>query len=176
MPYDLILDVVLAILLVITIGYALVLNKRLGMLRNHKAELERLAGTFTESTSRAGESIGQLKIASDALQSQLARAESLRDDLVFLIDRGTVTADRLEENVRVSRDEFGVVPKTAMPEAPAAAAAPAPRPAPDPLPEPGSGLRGKGHEEPMPERSFKQENRPRSEAERELLKAIRSAG
>ena len=43
MPYSLILDLFVAVLLVVTIGYAVVLNKRLGRLRGDKAALEKLA-------------------------------------------------------------------------------------------------------------------------------------
>ncbi|PPR70407.1 MAG: hypothetical protein CFH03_00118 [Alphaproteobacteria bacterium MarineAlpha3_Bin2] len=39
MPYSLILDLFVAVLLVVTIGFAVVLNKRLGNLRGDKAAL-----------------------------------------------------------------------------------------------------------------------------------------
>ncbi len=41
MPYSLILDVLVAVLLAVTIGYAVVLNKRLGKLRGDKKDLEK---------------------------------------------------------------------------------------------------------------------------------------
>lgn len=101
--YPLILDVLLAVLLIVTIWYAVVLNKRLSVFRRNREEMERLAATFHDATSRASDSIDTLKLASDALQDQLNKATSLRDDLVFLIDRGTSAADRLEDGVRGSR-------------------------------------------------------------------------
>ncbi len=103
--YSLTLDIVLAILLVATIGYAMVLNRKLGGLRRHKEELERLAATFSESTVRAEDSIAHLKNSAAGLQAENARATGLRDDLKFLIDRGVSTADRLESAVRESRGE-----------------------------------------------------------------------
>ena len=96
MPLSLILDIVLAVLLIVTIGYAVVLNRRLGALRHNKEELERLARGFVETTSRAESGIGELKSMTDILQERIERAESLRDDLVFLTDRGNTAADRLE--------------------------------------------------------------------------------
>lgn len=105
MMYSLALDIVLAILLVATIGYAMVLNKKLGNLRRHKEELESLAATFSNSTTRAKDSISHLKNSTAELQADTAKAASLRDDLKFLIDRGTSTADRLEAAVRKSRGE-----------------------------------------------------------------------
>lgn len=165
MPYSLIIDVVVAILLAVTIGYAIVLNRRLGTLRRDKAELEKLATTFADSTLRADDSIGRLKATADMLQKRLENAQALHDDLTFLAERGDKLADRLEQLVRAARDEAGVTP----PAKPAPAAQPAAEEAPEPA------LRAKrrqsvagGETEP--------EGEPRSEAERALLRAIRSAG
>jgi hypothetical protein len=150
-PYSLIVDVLVAVLLVVTIGYAIVLNKRLGRLRRDKAQLEKLAVTFGESTARAEDSILKLKKTAELLQERIDKAQSLRDDLAFLIDRGGQAADSLEDLVRVTRETVGVKPRVSRP----ADAEPAQRPAPTPMrPEAGDG---------------------NSEAERELLRAIRSA-
>ena len=103
--YSLALDIVLAVLLVATIGYAMVLNKKLGDLRRHKEELERLAATFAESTARAKDSISHLKRSTINLQADTAKAAGLKDDLKYLIDRGSSAADRLEAAIRASRGE-----------------------------------------------------------------------
>ena len=103
MPYSLIIDVVVAVLLIVTIGYAISLNKRLGMLRRDRGELEKLAQTFTLSTERANESLGQLHVTAEALQHQIDRAQGLHDDLAFLLERGEKAADRLEDTIRASR-------------------------------------------------------------------------
>ncbi len=105
MPFSLALDVLVAVLLVITIGYAIVLNRRLGRLRRDKSQLERLAATFGQATARAEESIGKLKNTADSLKERIDNAQALRDDLAFLIDRGSSAADRLEETVRAARKE-----------------------------------------------------------------------
>ena len=42
MPYTLIVDIAVAVLLVVTIGYAITLNKRLNRLRRDKKDLETL--------------------------------------------------------------------------------------------------------------------------------------
>ena len=97
-------DIAFAVLLVITIGYAVVLNRKLGNLRRHKEELEKLALTFSQSTTRADDSIQRLKSSTDVLQKGINKAQGLRDDLSFLIDRGTLAADRLEEGVRGTRN------------------------------------------------------------------------
>ena len=97
MTFSLIVDLFVAGLLVVTIGYAIVLNRRLGKLRGDKAELEKLASTFGESTVRAEDSIEKLRNTVDMLQDRMEKAEALRDDLAFLIDRGGQAADKLED-------------------------------------------------------------------------------
>lgn len=151
MPVSLIVDIAVAVLLVITIGYAITLNKRLMRLRKDKKDLENLARTFGESTMRAEENINQLRTIAQALDIQMERAQSLRDDIAFLSDRGSSAADRLEELVREARDGLGVVPKP-------------PKNA------------GEGPRQPSREDVAEGGIEPRSEAERELLRALRDAG
>jgi hypothetical protein len=103
LPYSLIIDVVVAVLLIVTIVYAISLNKRLGMLRRDRGELEKLAQKFTLSTERANESLGQLHATAEVLQHQIDTAQALRDDLAFLLERGEKAADRLEDTIRASR-------------------------------------------------------------------------
>ncbi len=164
MPYSLVLDVLVAFLLVVTIGYAVVLNRRLGVLRSDKAELEKLALSFGEATLRAEESLGQLRQTAEDLQQRIEKAQSLADDLVFLVDRGGTAADRLEELVREARKETGVptpvaaeVKAEARPERPATRAA--------------RGGETRAAAQPAGEDN---EFEPRSEAERELLRALQS--
>lgn len=107
LSFPFVLDVILALLLVVMIWYSVILNRRLTKFRGSRNQMEKLATTFNDATTRATDSIGDLRIASDALQDQLAKAESLRDDLVFLVDRGTIAADRLEDSVRIARDAPG---------------------------------------------------------------------
>lgn len=159
MPYSLIVDISVAILLVVTIAYAITLNKRLGKLRNDKAELEKLAVTFNQSTSRAEESIDKLKNIADMLQDRTDKAQALKDDLSFLIERGGQEADHLEDLVRKSRDAAGKGPVN------------------NPVHEPEPELNR------TPPLTASREDTPgpntedgKSDAERELLKAIRSAG
>ncbi|MEQ9170430.1 MAG: DUF6468 domain-containing protein [Rhodospirillales bacterium] len=169
--FSLTLEIILALLLVVMIWYSVILNRRLTRFRGNREQMEKLATTFNDATSRASASIGDLRIASDALQDQLAKAESLRDDLVFLVDRGTIAADRLEENVRLARDEHvGGDAETADPlevVEPVRQQRPAPKVA---------AARGARHAdaEDHPVVGGKKTT-PRSEAERALLKAIRSA-
>lgn len=104
MTLSLTLDLLLVVLLVASIGYAAVLNRKLGNLRGHKEELERLAANFAESTMRAEDSIQRLKGTTTQLQNGIEAAEGLCEDLTFLIDRGTSAADHLEGAVRGARN------------------------------------------------------------------------
>lgn len=87
-----------------TITYAVILNKRLAALRNDKETLKKLAGEFASATSRAEDGILMLKSAgeeaSKIVGDNLAKAQNLRDDLAYLVERGEVAADRLENSVR----------------------------------------------------------------------------
>ena len=147
MTFTLALDILVAGLLVVTIAYAVVLNRRLGMLRRDKTELEGLAANFGEATMRAGDSIVKLKTTAEELQNRIEKAEALRDDLVFLIDRGDASADRLEEAVRAGRKEGNLVPEP---------------------------LAKTAAEKPASKGGRKEVAMATSQAERELLKALHS--
>jgi len=103
MEISLLLDIILVALLSITIGYAVLLNRRLGSLRKDRDQLEKMALNFHASTDRAENSISRLKNSGEALRNILAKSESLRDDLIFLCDSGTSSADRLEAAIRAAR-------------------------------------------------------------------------
>ncbi len=180
MEFSLLLDVLLALLLAVTIGYAVVLNRRLANLRADRAELEKVALSFGQAATRAEDSLGKLKENAEMLQERLAKSQALADDLSFLVDRGGTVADRLEELVRAGRDEVGVgPPKPAAPPPPQQqnpfgapmAAEPEPRGVEPRGVEP-LGVEPRGLPEDTPDG---EDFEPRSDAERELLKALQSA-
>ncbi len=111
MSYSIALDIIVAVLLAITIGYGVILNRKLGNLRSFKTELESLSSKFGDATARADDSVGKLKKTATGLHDNIDKARSLRDDLVFLIDRGDTTADRLEKVVRSGREDSPAVPE-----------------------------------------------------------------
>ncbi len=111
MSFSIALDIIVAVLLAVTIGYGVVLNRKLGNLRSFKTELETLSSKFGDATARADESVGKLKKTASGLSDSIEKARSLRDDLVFLIDRGDATADRLEEVLRAGRKVSPAVPE-----------------------------------------------------------------
>jgi len=170
---NLLLDVIIIVLLAATIVYAVILNSRLAQLRDNRDDLARLVAAFNDATARAESGIPKLRRAAEeaggALQERVEKAQTLRDDLAFMIERADSMAGKLESSVRQARDEVRPsAPAPAMPQvaparaprvgkvAPAAVEPPPPAPEPD-LPDFPEG----GDDE-------------RSEAERELLRALQA--
>lgn len=130
------LDLVLAVLLVATLVFAVVLNRRLVALRDARAEIQSLMASFARSTEQAGSGLESLRAHAEQQGERLQRtadgAKGLADDLAFLLERGTALADRLDGALgaaRVAGDLVGA-------QAPAKAAHPKPaatRPAAAPV-------------------------------------------
>lgn len=103
-----ILDCIIMILLAATICYAVILNKRLTIIHQSRAELEKFIGNFSASLLKAENSVENLKDTSQkiitSMLDPLTKGQILRDELSFLIDRGNLTADRLEESTRLAKD------------------------------------------------------------------------
>jgi hypothetical protein len=141
---SMILEGVVAVLLITTIVYAFILNRRLNAWRRDKGELVALIGRFNNAAERAEAGIAALKAASEqtgqSLSAAISKGQALRDDFAYLIDRAEPLADRMAARVREHRD----LDRPAVPRAPAP-----PRPAAAPT-----------------------ESGGRSSAERDLLKAL----
>jgi hypothetical protein len=151
------LDAIVAVLLAATIVYAILLNRKLGHLRGNRSEIEKIAAEFNLAIAKAEGSVAKLQVSTDALRMQIDKAQSLKDDLTLLIERGDAVADALEEAVRAGRKQREAGPRpravaTGLETAPARTA-PASR-----------GLQTNGAESAP----------PRTEAERELLRALAS--
>ncbi|MBR7158170.1 MAG: hypothetical protein IKD08_00610 [Alphaproteobacteria bacterium] len=106
---EIIVNIVIICLLIPTIIFAYVLNKKLDVLRNSRNDLGRLIEAFNDATIRAESGIPKLRQAADSaggqLKEQVEKAQILRDDLAFLIDRAESSATKLEHSVRQVRTE-----------------------------------------------------------------------
>lgn len=104
---SLLLDGVLAALLIATIVYAAMLDRRLRTLRQSRDELQALLTNFTAATTEAQAGMASLRettqTAAKDLKGELERAKALREDLAFLMERGDELADRLEGGVGAAR-------------------------------------------------------------------------
>ncbi|WP_235062944.1 DUF6468 domain-containing protein [Paramagnetospirillum caucaseum] len=109
MDWKVILDLIVSVLLIATIGYAWMLNQRLSSLRKNRDDLAKTIAAFNEATLRAESSIPKLRKAAEesgqTLQERVEKAQSLRDDLAFMIERADTMANRLENAVRSARSD-----------------------------------------------------------------------
>jgi hypothetical protein len=165
------LEGALVLLLGATLFHAVRLERALGVLKRDRAVLEALVAGFNESTRAAEAGVERLRGATDGAGRQIARqieqAQRLRDDLGFLTERGDRLAERLEGGVRAARmfadqQASGTSYAAVRPERAAPVHAPmqVPEAADGPVyaaPEAAAGPR------------------LRSEAERDLLRALRAA-
>ncbi|NKD92156.1 DUF6468 domain-containing protein [Haematospirillum jordaniae] len=111
MDIALILDVLVVLLLVPTIVFAVLLNNRLSALRRNREDLARLIAAFNEATVRAESGIPRLRKAGEdagrLLQEKIERAQVLRDDLAFMVERASAMAERLDGAARAAKDKAG---------------------------------------------------------------------
>lgn len=154
---ELLLELVLMILLSATMFHAWRLEKALGVLRRDRAALEELVIGFNDSTKQAEGGIERLRATADGAGRQIAKhveqARSLKDDLEFLTSRGEKLADHLDGLVRAVK-----LPEASFQQPPARVAAP--------LVDTSAKKK---------DLSMEGDVRLRSQAEKDLLRALRSA-
>jgi hypothetical protein len=107
------LELLLVVLLAVTLFHAVRLERALGVLKRDRAALQELVAGFNDSTRQAEAGIGRLHAAADGAGKQVARqveaATSLKDDLIFLMERGERLADRLDGLARNGRPSLASV-------------------------------------------------------------------
>ena len=101
-PPGILLDGLLVILLIATISWCFILNRRLGNIRAASKQMKDLVGNFSTATEQAKAGIKALKVAAEvdgaALQDIVDTARVLRDELAFLTEAGDTLADRLADS------------------------------------------------------------------------------
>ncbi len=160
---QIVLDGTLVLLLAATLFHAMRLERALGVLKRDRAVLEGLVAGFNDSTRQAEAGVERLRATAEGAGRQIARqveqAQRLRDDLSFLTERGEGLAERLEGRVRSARmaaDQAAMAANVPSPASAASAASMVP-----------AGF--------MTEAEAQGGARLRSEAERDLLRALRAA-
>jgi len=117
LDYRLLLDGIIILLLVLTIVYAAILNRRLTRLRGGKAELEAASRGFAEAALRLDSNLKGLKStaegAGNVLQKRIDRASALSQQLGDLIDRAGTAAKTAKPARRQSPKARGRVIHTA---------------------------------------------------------------
>ena len=98
---SLIFDAGLSVLLIVTIGYCSRLSKRIRVLQDTRSELAGMIAQFDKATNQAMTSLGELqtvsKRVSEALQLKIEKANFIADDLAFLIEKSTKVANQLQQ-------------------------------------------------------------------------------
>lgn len=167
MTLTLIVEIVVAVLLLVTMTISLVLNRRLGHLRANQDEMRRLIADFDKALAKARQGMNELKGASAAADSaheeRIKQARALRDELGFMIETADRLADRLAGEAANSR--------SMRQQNAASAPAPAPVQKPEPAKAPVTPFAARKPAAASGTLKFE----PRSEAERELLMALRQA-
>jgi len=120
-------DAIVAILLIATIGYSVVLNRRLSSVRNDRDKFEEVVRDLNAASQRAEAAVTNLRATADdlgrRLDKRIEQGRALADDLAYMIERGGTVADKLAGLIRSGRDGL-------KPEPP-----PAPRPRVEPRPD-----------------------------------------
>lgn len=104
---ELLINLIIIALLVPTIVYAYRLNKNLEILRRNQKSLAQLVEALNDATYKAENSIPKLKSvtehSSEGLKEVVDSAKELKDDLLFINERADNLADRLEQVISDGR-------------------------------------------------------------------------
>lgn len=91
-PFSLILELVVAGLLMVTVGYCFVLNRRLKRLRSAQDDLREVIRDLNVSTEHAERAIAGLKVTSQEVERQLSdklqKAKLLTHNLALFVEKG----------------------------------------------------------------------------------------
>ncbi len=107
MPAGLILESLVAVLLIVTIGYCYILNRRLAALRHGQNEMHIVVRDLNEAADKARLSVDQLRsnslsISGD-LSEKLKAGRAIADELGMIVESGNSLADRLAGTPASSR-------------------------------------------------------------------------
>lgn len=191
---SIVFDCVLAGLLAAMIYYAVRLNQRIVMLRAREDELTKMFESLAqaaESTVGARQTAEQLRSAGTeaevSVKAAVAKANAMRGDLELMIDQAVALIDKIEEeterqaSIRMSAEKASAAaPSRPVARRPAAGTAPAPaapvRPeAAPPFPPMPEGRERIPALPETPRRPSSDIVEARTDAERNLLAAIRAA-
>lgn len=106
----LLVQVTVAVLLVATIIYAYMLNRKLTNLRQDQAQFEQLIRQFTGALGMADSGVHNLRVAAEeagnGLQKFVDRAQILRDELAYMLESGDALAEQLANQIRDNRQNL----------------------------------------------------------------------
>jgi hypothetical protein len=107
LPFGIVVEGAVAVLLALTIGYCVVLNGRLKRLHADKDVLRQMVADLVGATNLANQAIKELKqtaVETDlALNSRLEEAERFGIELANHVNAGTVLMDRIVKITNAAR-------------------------------------------------------------------------
>lgn len=99
LPLDVMLEIIVCVLLVATIGYCASIDRRLRAMRSGQDGLRQLIQDLSSATGKAMNAIAHLRQAGDAtgsaLGEQVKRGQALADELSLMVQAGNDIANRL---------------------------------------------------------------------------------
>lgn len=102
-----VLEAALTVLLAATLFHAVRLERALGVIKRDRAELEALVRSFNDSTRQAESGIVRLRDATEGagrhITRQITAAAELKNELGQLVDRAEDLSDRLAGQIRPAR-------------------------------------------------------------------------
>ena len=106
LPLDFLLNLFLVGLLLATIGYCAMLNKRLSNMRDAHAELRQLTEEFDKALVRSKSGVDELKLLAATtgkqFNAEIKQAKELIEELQLINASSTRIADRLQKGVESS--------------------------------------------------------------------------
>ncbi|MDA5193221.1 DUF6468 domain-containing protein [Govanella unica] len=115
MSFDLIANIVVALLLVATIGFAIVLNRRLQSMKDEQEVMARLISGLNLATAKAQESIYELRAVAqsteDTLKHNISDARALADELQMITQAGSNLAAKIEAGLTARKQADMSVPR-----------------------------------------------------------------
>ena len=122
LPLGIIVESAVAVLLALTIGYCVVLNRRLKRLHQDKDMLRQMIADLVGATNLANQAIKELKqtaVEADlALNGRLEEAERFGIELANHVNAGTVLMERIARITTAARAAQVVEAPAAAPEPP----------------------------------------------------------
>lgn len=108
MNVQLLIDMLIVLLLIPTIIYAFLLNKKITFLQKNKDDMMKLIVALNDATSKAEMGMPKLKSIADkaitSLQEGINKTDNIKDDLSFLIEKADTMADKLEGRIKANRN------------------------------------------------------------------------
>lgn len=169
MNFELGLEILLIVLLLPTFIYVVLLHRRLSSLRAERDAVDAVVERMNEATRRAEASLKGIRQTAEqakaVLEDPMTKAQALRDELLFLVQRADVAGERLAGGLSgggsVAPQEQGGKSKVV--------------PAPAARPRSAARSARPAAEQPVADRPDEVDQEVRSQAERDLMNALRNA-